>query len=102
MRLCVMVLLLPGKCTGGAVVVSQQLQVKHVDHPIIVQVGCRRRIRVVAHADRHRIKLIDHVVAVVDGVDEKLARRGVWSGVCHCDCSSDVAVVAVHLFAFAD
>lgn len=57
-----MAFLLPLKWTGCSIIAGQELQIQHVDDPIIVQVcgsgsGC-----VVAHPDRQGIELIDDIV----------------------------------------
>jgi len=55
---------LPGNRTGRAIVPGEQLQVKNIDRPIVVQICCSRRGQVVAHPDRQRIELVDHLVVI--------------------------------------
>ena len=55
---------MPGDWTGLAIVLCQELKVEHVDGPVVVQVCCGWGGCVVAHADRHRVELVDDIVVV--------------------------------------
>lgn len=57
-----MAFLLPLKWTGCSIIAGQELQIQHVDDPIIVQVCGSGNGCVVAHPDRQGIELIDHIV----------------------------------------
>ena len=56
--------LLPGNGAGLSIVLSEELQIQHVDDSIIIQVCGFWRRSVVAHPDRHGVELIDHAIVI--------------------------------------
>src|SRR5689334_2512874 len=56
--------LFPGYGAGLMIVLSEELQVKYVDHIVVVQIGGGGRGGVIAHANSQGVELIDHIVIV--------------------------------------
>src|SRR5215216_224658 len=66
----------PRQWTGLAIVLREKLKIKHVDRAIIIQICSGRNVRVIAHANRERIELIDCVIPV--NITGKQSNR--WHG----------------------
>src|SRR6185503_17275514 len=80
------VFLLPKHRSGLSIVSSQHFQIQNIDDTVIVQVCSSWGGAVVAHANRHSIKLIDDIVIInitgkqVDGWHGRCATIGQRNG----------------------
>ena len=75
-------ILLPGDWTRSAIVTSQKFKIQNIDDTIIVQVcggGCGG---VIAHAQRHGIELIDHIIAVNIASQQANGGHGIGAAAC--------------------